>query len=216
MIGPMGNPLLDPTVVAEKAGMSLNYAIPESPGFISKLDIHCYSNHMNMVDDSMWTTYFSDPELTWEYRMGSDRSQSGNKFFIHPLKNNPWMSMLYSQLEAVTGLPLTSPENILDVYLNGQVMGQDGGRHVDTEKLQPWWSVLYFPMPWEEKWGGSTKFFRSNLDLLLDIPVKQGNILVFPGNLIHQGTAPIVPNVMRMSLAIKTRMRFDVFPVTKR
>ena len=215
MLGPLGNPLLDPSLVAEKAGIETTDKIPDAPSFVSKLDICTFSDHMDHKDVSIWEKYFTDPELTWEYRMGSEYETNGNTFFVHPLKNDPWMPVLLNQIEKVTGLPITEPNNVLDYYVNGQIMGQDGGRHVDTEHLQPWWTILYFPMHWEEEWGGPTKFFRSNMDFLMEVPVKQGNILCFPGNVVHQGCAPTVPNKMRMSVAIKTRLRFDVHLLKK-
>ena len=215
MFGPLGNPLLDPKLVAERAGISTTNKIPDAPSFVSKLDIVTYGDHMQLEDVNIWDRYFSDPELTWEYRMGSEYGSRGNTFFIHPLKHDPWMPVLLSQIEKITGLPLSEPNNVLDYYVNGQVMGQDGGIHADTEHLQPWWTILYFPMDWEDEWGGPTKFFRSNLEFLMEVPVKRGNILCFPGNVLHQGCAPLVPNKMRMSVAIKTNLRFDVHPVKK-
>ena len=211
----IGNPLLDPNIVAKNAGVQSNNNTIATPSMLTKDEIVVYQDFFWESTLSAWDSYFSDSELDWQYRMESEKDVKGNKFFVHSLRDNQLMNILLGQLEAITELPLTDQKHILDVYLNGQILGQDGGKHVDTEFLQPWYTVLFFPVSWNYEWGGSTKFFYANGDLLTEVPVKQGNVIVFPGNILHQGIAPTVPNKMRISLAVKTNLRFDVTPTKK-
>jgi len=81
------------------------------------------------------------------------------------------------------------------VYANGQVMGQDGVFHVDDGDM----TALYYPLPWEPEWGGSTEF--RNPDKTVEYI--QDRLAIFDANHPHRGSAPTVPDRLRITIAFK-------------
>jgi hypothetical protein len=202
----IGNPYLDPKIIAREAGLDLEKSFVE-PTLITKDDIRSYEGFFMPETLSIWNTYFSRDDIPWEYRL--KRTISNETLFVHSIKEDPWTNVLLQQLEDITGLTLTDPRYIVDVRLTGQLAGQDDIRHTDNSQLYPWWTVVFFPLAWDESWGGELEIFRSNGEPLKTFPLKQGTVICLPGNILKREIPPSVKNKMKVSLSVLTRINFD-------
>jgi hypothetical protein len=97
----------------------------------------------------------------WSYHHKSDVSNPmHNKFFAfdlwrrsceHNLFYTIWRH-IYRDVQSVKDC------ECWHIYANGQVKGQDGNWHTDHADQ----TALYFPLTWEQAWGGSTFFKIEN------------------------------------------------------
>ena len=83
-------------------------------------------------------------------------------------------------------------------HFNGQTYGQDGQFHSDHNITV---FVQIGPIPWKKEWGG--EFIQKNLNGEESIyTFEPGKCMIVDGKLAHKGMAPLIKDVLRVSLAI--------------
>src|SRR5262245_2474193 len=87
------------------------------------------------------------------------------------------------------------------IIANGQVKGQNIDWHTDHGDK----TVLYFPVAWDPKWGGST-YFKIN-DTEKEVQYRQNRLVLFNSDISHCGSGPKVDNILRISIAFNLRFK---------
>lgn len=90
--------------------------------------------------------------------------------------------------------------------VNGQTLGQEGYPHSDfARNLENRSTFLgYLNMEWNHEWQGDTVFYNNKEMTERDrITPAPGLLVEYDSRIVHQGTPPIVPNVLRVTLAIQ-------------
>lgn len=96
----------------------------------------------------------------------------------------------------------------LTIHCNGQTIGQNGGVHLDNlhETLPNYTLMIMINNKWEKEWGGQfeiTETQDSNSKIVKSIDYVPGRVIFFDGLLPHRGMAPLVPNILRKTIAYK-------------
>jgi hypothetical protein len=139
----------------------------------------------------------------WRYNHKSDLSDPNhNKFFVSHLWNVSSQDNFFSML---WGIIKNNVQSISDctcwrIIANGQIKGQDGNWHTDHGDK----TVLYFPLSWDSTWGGST-YFRIK-STKKKIEYRQNRLVVFDSDVLHYGSAPLIENILRISIAFNLRV----------
>jgi hypothetical protein len=141
----------------------------------------------------------------WSYNHKSDANDpTHNTFFVSNLWANGAANnifyMIWKQIcsEEISDL---QDYDCLRIYANGQVKGQDGNWHTDDGDR----TVIYFPLEWDRRWGGSTYFKVSGAKE--EIQYKRNRLIVFDAAIPHYGSCPTVKNILRVSIAFKLRRK---------
>ena len=110
--------------------------------------------------------------------------------------DDPFFSFLSSKILAVMEYP--HPLRLDVIMCNAQVYGQDGAWHQDKTEM----TALYFPMKWQENWGGSY-CYQDSTGARHEIEYKQNRLVTHHGNIPHRGLAPSKKNKLRVSIAFR-------------
>lgn len=91
------------------------------------------------------------------------------------------------------------------VVINGQTQHMHSAIHRDSLNPDSRTYLLYLNPQWNEIWGGHTLFFGTDkqpahTESILPSP---GTMVVYPGNVYHQGLGPAVNNVLRVTMAVQ-------------
>lgn len=90
--------------------------------------------------------------------------------------------------------------------INGQTQSQEGHPHSDFARNLDNMSTFlgYLNLEWQPAWGGDTVFFN-NREMTERERVKPnpGLLVEYDSRIVHQGTPPTVPDVLRVTLAIQ-------------
>ena len=140
----------------------------------------------------------------WRYHHKSDvNNPTHNTFFVSDLwddtSQDNFFLILWRMIEK--HIPFFADCHCWRIIANGQVKGQNGNWHTDHSDK----TVIYFPLTWNQMWGGST-FFKidgSNQE----IHYKKNRLIVFDSAIPHYGSSPSVDNVLRVSIAFKLGLK---------
>lgn len=88
--------------------------------------------------------------------------------------------------------------------INGQTQGQDSAVHSDfpASVQSAHTYMLYLNQQWDQSWGGATKFYPTDAEPYEILP-EPGKLIAYDGRISHQGLSPLVPNVLRVTLAVQ-------------
>ena len=99
---------------------------------------------------------------------------------------------------------------LLDVYANGQTIGQDGSWHVDNDEPDTYTFLLYMSYLPDiidstnyKMFGGCTKFKLNRM--ITDVEPITNRGVLFSSKVIHAGLGPKLANVLRVSIAYKLK-----------
>jgi hypothetical protein len=90
------------------------------------------------------------------------------------------------------------------VVINGQNYGMDSGIHRDSRNSADTTCLIYLNPAWESAWGGQTRFFSNNELIHEELP-EPGKMLIYSSSAYHQGAAPSLKNLLRVTLAIQVK-----------
>jgi len=141
---------------------------------------------------------------SWHYGHTSTESRYTTPFFIINLENDAYFSLyLKEKIEEYTNRRF----QLNRVYINGQVYGQDGAYHQDSESPDDITFLLYInpiPPPEIEIVGGNTSIKIPNEPYLLSIEPQYNRLVEFPANYFHKGHSfNRYVKEMRMTIAWK-------------
>ena len=89
--------------------------------------------------------------------------------------------------------------------INGQTQGLDGGRHRDwtVNDQNGVTFIAYLNKEWKQDWGGQTAFYNEQGEYVHNEYPEPGKMICYDGKTIHAGIAPLVPRVLRVTLAVQ-------------
>jgi hypothetical protein len=134
----------------------------------------------------------------WKYGHTSTNF-SHNKFFITDLINVSFFNKIFfNKIKKITNKNF----DILRIYANGHVFGQEGDWHTDTN-IENAYTFLYYFNEGNPSELGETYFIDENENIKSSLPVYNSGIL-FKSNILHRGSSPkITFNDMRVTIAFK-------------
>jgi hypothetical protein len=95
---------------------------------------------------------------------------------------------------------------VLRVYANGQTYGQDGDFHTDSDEEGAYTLLIYISeiTPTNVKRiGGYTQFMLDGMIKGVEPYTKRA--ILFDSRIEHRGMAPLIKNILRVSLAFKLK-----------
>lgn len=104
---------------------------------------------------------------------------------------------------------------LLEISLNAQSLGQDGGWHLDhyasiappEMKYNEDYTMMLFLNPiWEKDWGGEFQFtdrLEKSSKPLITLDYTPGRVILFKGIIPHRGLGPKVSKVVRKTLVFR-------------
>lgn len=135
----------------------------------------------------------------WSYGHTST-PQSTTPFWNMDLTENKFFTdYMFNRIKEI------SQENYIlhRVYANGQTQGQNGDIHIDDYR-QNHKTFLFYPLEWNENFGGETEFFNDKLELISSYLPKKNTGILFSGEVLHRGNAPIISDArLRITVAFK-------------
>ena len=134
----------------------------------------------------------------WKYGHTST-NLSHTKFFIADLINVLFFNKIFfNKIKKITNKNF----NILRIYANGHVFGQEGDWHVDTN-IEKAYTFLYYFNEGNPSELGETYFLDKNDNIKSSLPIYNSGIL-FKSDILHRGSSPkITFNDMRITIAFK-------------
>ena len=90
--------------------------------------------------------------------------------------------------------------------INGQTLGQEGHPHSDFARNRDNMSTFlgYLNLQWQSEWGGDTIFYNNReMSVRERVTPSPGLLVEYDSRIVHQGTPPLEPNVLRVTLAIQ-------------
>ena len=151
--------------------------------------------------------YFNqDFNKGWQFT-GYSQARSPRPTFWHMKLSDEklFSERIFKKIESKTGKRF----ELLNVYANGQTLGQDGSWHFDDMQDGTYTFLLYMTYrPIIESTncntiGGYTNFKIGELITSVEPFTNRG--VLFRSNIIHQGLAPQKPNILRISIAYKLK-----------
>ena len=85
--------------------------------------------------------------------------------------------------------------------INGQTIGQHGSWHIDQSSICTH-VFIYFFQHWKYDWGGRLHLQTNDKDTTIITPERNTGIL-FDASIYHYAEAPIIDNIIRMSVGLK-------------
>jgi hypothetical protein len=165
-------------------------------------NIHIYDgflepNELNIIAEKVKMS-------SWNYGHTSNDTQYTTPFFIINLENDAYFSIYLKQkIEEYTKKRL----ELIRVYINGQVYGQNGSYHQDSQDSDDITFLLYInPIPPQEIEivGGNTSIKLPNESYVISVEPQYNRLLQFPATYFHKGDAfTRYVKEMRMSIAWK-------------
>jgi len=162
---------------------------------------------------AVWHEFNTNPR--WQYRR-----MSGGKWFwwymffgsdqqFHGAKPEQWNNVtapIWRELYD-TVCNFAGPGFIPTRYIiNGQTLGQEGHPHSDfARNLENHSTFLgYLNQEYDPTWGGDTVFYH-NREMIERhrITPEPGLLVEYDSRIVHQGTPPTQPNILRVTLAIQ-------------
>jgi len=134
----------------------------------------------------------------WKYGHTST-NVSYSKFFKTNLIDVPFFNKIfYNKIKKITNTNF----DILRIYANGHVFGQEGDWHVDTN-IKNAYTFLYYFNEGNPSELGETYFIDENKNIKSSLPIYNSGIL-FKSDILHRGSSPkITFNDMRITIAFK-------------
>ena len=90
------------------------------------------------------------------------------------------------------------------LIINGQNYGMDSGIHRDSIYPEDTTCLIYLNPEWNPNWQGQTRFFNNNVLMHEEMP-EPGKMLIYSSSIHHQGLAPALKNLLRVTLAIQVK-----------
>ncbi len=163
--------------------------------------------------DKIWNAFESNPVWVWRtINAGAksfwiydifDKLDFVNNNFVCKWKNNPdpvFLEIL-EQVKKLAGNTFVPWRFIV----NKQVLGLDSGIHADfkKEEQQSTTFLLYLNKTWQPEWGGETVFYNDEKNEIKRCSPEPGKLISYNAQQYHQGLAPKVNNISRITLAIQ-------------
>ncbi len=153
------------------------------------------------------------PQGNWYYKNSSlslkeRKKKQQNVFWAMSLTTFPlFTDIILKHLESKTGKRF----ELLDVYANGQTVGQDGTWHFDDPEPGSMYTFLLYMTSTPETinstncnfFGGYTKFKLNRM--IVDVEPITNRGVLFKSKLIHVGLSPLYQNSLRVSIAYKLK-----------
>jgi hypothetical protein len=134
----------------------------------------------------------------WKYGHVSTKL-SHNKFFVTDLINISFFSKIFfNKIKKITNKNF----DIVRIYANGQVFGQEGDWHIDAN-IEKAYTFLYYFNEGNPSELGETYFIDENESIKSVLPIYNSGIL-FKSDILHKGSSPKISfNDMRITIAFK-------------
>jgi hypothetical protein len=162
--------------------------------------------------DAVWYEFNTNPR--WQYR----RMSGGQWFWWYMfLGQNQFVANNQEQWKNCTApiwrelydrvCNLAGDKFIPYRYIiNGQTEGQQGHPHSDFGRnLENRSTFLaYLNQEWQPQWEGDTVFFHNrSIKERERVTPASGLLIEYDSRIVHKGNPPVVPNVLRVTLAIQ-------------
>jgi len=166
--------------------------------------------------DAVWYEFNTNPR--WQYRR-----MSGGKWFwwYMFLQNEQFIANNEQQWENCTA-PIWrtlydrvcefAGDNFIPYryLINGQTQEQQGHPHSDFAKHKDNHATFlaYLNKEWKPNWGGETVFYWNKSEYIDEniretVLPEPGLIVEYDSRIVHKGTPPLVPDILRVTLAIQ-------------
>ena len=175
-----------------------------------KNTIHNFFNKEEL--DAAWHEFDTNPR--WQYRR-----MSGGKWFwwYMFLQQNQFVANNQEQWQNCTASIWQDLFNKVCDYagdnfipyryiINGQTKEQQGYPHSDfARNLENRTTfIAYLNKEWDPDWGGETVFYHNRTEEVRDkVFPAPGLLIEYDSRIVHKGSPPLVPNVLRVTLAIQ-------------
>lgn len=77
------------------------------------------------------------------------------------------------------------------IHLNGQVFGQEGQFHKDSENLSDVSVLIFTNKVWNPLWGGQFSFVNTSDNEVQTVMYKPNRAVIFPSFIYHRGASPL-------------------------
>ena len=158
--------------------------------------------HKDVFETDIYTEIYETllNETTWG--LIGHSVEGSRKFWFMDLSETNMKEMFYGSLDFLEDYDLER------IYANGQISGQDGYPHKDSQDDDTM-TLMYYPMPkWDISWGGETVFFDENNEMFLSFLPKPNSALFFNSNILHFGRSPSGNcDEFRITIALKLKRR---------
>ena len=172
-------------------------------GKIKKID--------NFFDDELFDEVFKYCQnASWQYgtsTLGIIKPEYDRKFWIKYLDDNElFTKRVFNHILKRFGNKYTLDR----VYMNGQTYGQNGGWHTDflDDNKNQFCTVLIYMSEITfdnvNHVGGYT-YFRMDNDVIMALEPIINRAVMFDGDVLHKGNAPLDHNMLRCSIAFKLK-----------
>lgn len=136
--------------------------------------------------------------LKWVYGATSNINPSETKFWYSDLAQFPFFGSFFQKIESITNKKF----KLIQVYANGQTLGQDGTWHYDSDASEGFTFIYYWNYHEDPSVVGETYFMVDDIPESI-IPIQNSGVL-FNHNVLHKGMAPRKEfNSLRVSIAFK-------------
>ena len=140
----------------------------------------------------------SGGQMYWNFPVMSltDNSNSSIDWY----QNTPEsIKLIYNKFKDFFG-----DHQLTRIVINGQNYGMDSGIHRDSINSTDTTCLIYLNPTWEPTWSGQTRFFNNNELIHEELP-EPGKMLIYSSSIYHQGIAPSLKNLLRVTLAIQIK-----------
>lgn len=181
-----------------------------------KIFDNCFS------EDFLMQCYLDSLNLHWRYNNTANRyqfpknsplSEGTHKFFgatcyerisKFNIKNSAPDSLMAVLEYSLEHLLKDTSFYLQRIDGNLQLIHQDGTFHKDfSSGSENERTLLFFPMyKWNQDWGGEFEYVNSENEIE-KIPISPGKLIFIDSLIDHRGTAPLVPNIARISIAFR-------------
>jgi hypothetical protein len=140
----------------------------------------------------------SGGQMHWNFPVMSLTDNSNNSIEWYQDTPNS-IKLIYNKFKDFFGDHL-----LTRLVINGQNYGMDSGIHRDSINPKDSTCLIYLNPSWDLLWQGQTRFFNNNILIHEEIP-EPGKMLVYSSSIYHQGLAPALKNLLRVTLAIQVK-----------
>ena len=159
-----------------------------------------YDDFLSKQEQTNCYDYFNNSS-GWAFNGFSTKPDK--KFWRFELKNDPFFSnVLFYRIQNLTNQKF----KLLSVYANGQVHGQCGSVHKDSDEHDEYTFLYYLNPIWKAEWGGSTVFIKNEHEYQHSTFIVNRGIL-FKSTIPHVGLEPTSHfDGLRITVAFKLKI----------
>jgi len=171
--------------------------------FLSQVDLDLVWNEFN--ENPRWRyTKMAGENMFWEYILFDNidiHLDSKNGKWDFENKSPIWYDIYKKviDIESDNFIPRT-------LLINGQTQTLDSAIHSDYNASYPGeytTHLIYLNKKWQNEWGGETTFYDREYNLIDTVYPEPGKLLSYDARQKHKGHGPIIPNTLRVTLAIQ-------------